>query len=67
MPILELVRKANFSASHRLHAEDLSDEENAAFFGKCNRLLSSRLPTGLLYEVELRETQNNVVIFRGGY
>ncbi|HEY3411641.1 MAG TPA: 6-carboxytetrahydropterin synthase [Armatimonadota bacterium] len=27
----------DFSAAHRLHAEDLSDEDNARVFGKCNR------------------------------
>jgi 6-pyruvoyltetrahydropterin/6-carboxytetrahydropterin synthase len=25
-----------FSASHRLHSEDMSDAENAATYGKCN-------------------------------
>jgi 6-pyruvoyltetrahydropterin/6-carboxytetrahydropterin synthase len=31
-----LNRRYHFSASHRLHAESLSPEENASTFGKCN-------------------------------
>ena len=31
-----LTRRYLFSASHRLHSEDMSDEENAATYGKCN-------------------------------
>jgi len=31
-----LNRRYHFSASHRLHAESLSDAENASTFGKCN-------------------------------
>jgi 6-pyruvoyltetrahydropterin/6-carboxytetrahydropterin synthase len=31
-----LSRRYRFSASHRLHTEVLSDEENLATFGKCN-------------------------------
>jgi 6-pyruvoyltetrahydropterin/6-carboxytetrahydropterin synthase len=29
-------RRYEFSASHRLHADSLSEEENRAAFGKCN-------------------------------
>ena len=29
-------RKEHFNAAHRLHSHELSDEENAALFGKCN-------------------------------
>ena len=29
-------RRYGLSASHRLHCEDLSDEENRAVYGKCN-------------------------------
>lgn len=32
-----LSRRETFSASHRLHCNELSDEENKALFGKCNR------------------------------
>jgi 6-pyruvoyltetrahydropterin/6-carboxytetrahydropterin synthase len=37
-PVIYLTRRATFSASHRLHSTALSDEENARFFGKCNRI-----------------------------
>jgi 6-pyruvoyltetrahydropterin/6-carboxytetrahydropterin synthase len=36
MPRVYLKRRARFSASHRLHAEALSAEENIKIFGKCN-------------------------------
>jgi 6-pyruvoyltetrahydropterin/6-carboxytetrahydropterin synthase len=35
-PIAHLGRRYHFSASHRLHAEALSEEQNRATFGKCN-------------------------------
>jgi 6-pyruvoyltetrahydropterin/6-carboxytetrahydropterin synthase len=31
-----LTRRYMFSASHRLHSEEMSPEENAAIYGKCN-------------------------------
>ena len=31
-----LTRRYIFSASHRLHADELSDEQNSAVYGKCN-------------------------------
>ena len=31
-----LTRRYMFSASHRLHSDDLSPEENVATYGKCN-------------------------------
>lgn len=34
--MLYVTRREVFSASHRLHNPDLSDEENAVIFGKCN-------------------------------
>jgi 6-pyruvoyltetrahydropterin/6-carboxytetrahydropterin synthase len=36
MPTVRLTRNFHFSASHRLHAPTLSDEENQRIFGKCN-------------------------------
>lgn len=33
---LELTRRYSFSASHRLHSVQLSDEENQRIYGKCN-------------------------------
>jgi 6-pyruvoyltetrahydropterin/6-carboxytetrahydropterin synthase len=35
-PIASLSRRYHFSASHRLHVDALSPEENRATFGKCN-------------------------------
>ena len=37
MPVVYLTRRAVFSASHRLHSQQLSDQENRQLFGKCNR------------------------------
>ena len=37
MPTAILSRRETFSASHRLHSAELSDEENRTLFGKCNR------------------------------
>ncbi len=31
-----LTRRYRFSASHRLHSDDMSPEENVAIYGKCN-------------------------------
>jgi 6-pyruvoyltetrahydropterin/6-carboxytetrahydropterin synthase len=33
---VELGRRYRFAASHRLHAQQLSEEENRRVFGKCN-------------------------------
>ncbi len=33
---IQLTEQFEFSAAHRLHCNDLSDEENRAIFGKCN-------------------------------
>jgi len=34
--MIQLSQQFEFSASHRLHNSDLSDEQNLALFGKCN-------------------------------
>jgi 6-pyruvoyltetrahydropterin/6-carboxytetrahydropterin synthase len=34
--MLRLAKRYAFSASHRLHSSQFSDEENARLFGKCN-------------------------------
>jgi 6-pyruvoyltetrahydropterin/6-carboxytetrahydropterin synthase len=34
--MLRLAKRYAFSASHRLHTSQLSEEENARLFGKCN-------------------------------
>lgn len=36
MPKAYLTRRYMFSASHRLHCDDMSDGENRATYGKCN-------------------------------
>jgi 6-pyruvoyltetrahydropterin/6-carboxytetrahydropterin synthase len=36
MPTAHLTRRYLFSASHRLHTDAMSEEENRAIFGKCN-------------------------------
>lgn len=36
MPIVTLSCRVTFCASHRLHNDSLSDEENRRLFGKCN-------------------------------
>lgn len=36
MTTVILTKRFHFSAAHRLHAEQLSDAENAEIFGKCN-------------------------------
>ena len=35
-PVAHLARRYHFSASHRLHVDALSEDENRATFGKCN-------------------------------
>lgn len=51
-PELELTHRQEFSAAHRLHDPDLSDEENARLYGPCNN------PNGhghtYVYEVTVR-------------
>ncbi len=137
MPVVYITRRTTFSASHRLHSNELSAEENRQIYGKCNhpnghghnyvleitvrgevdartgmvmnlvdlkkameeeildlvdhkhlnldvpffqkivptaenmavvfwQLLEPALPPGMLYEVKLHETENNVAIYRGG-
>ena len=36
MPKTHLSRRYRFSASHRLHSEQISEEKNRATYGKCN-------------------------------
>lgn len=36
--MVHVTRRVEFNAAHRLHSQALSDEENAAIFGKCNNL-----------------------------
>lgn len=36
MAVVRVTRRAHFSAAHRLHREDWSDERNRAVFGDCS-------------------------------
>ena len=36
MPLVTVTRRLRFNAAHRVHNPALSEEENAAIFGKCN-------------------------------
>jgi 6-pyruvoyltetrahydropterin/6-carboxytetrahydropterin synthase len=36
MPEVTVTRRMHFNAAHRVHNPDLSDEENARLFGRCN-------------------------------
>ncbi len=36
--MMEVTRRYDFCASHRLHSKDLSDEENKQVYGKCNHI-----------------------------
>jgi 6-pyruvoyltetrahydropterin/6-carboxytetrahydropterin synthase len=36
MAVVYITRRATFSASHRLHSQELSAEENRRIYGKCN-------------------------------
>ena len=36
MPTVTVTRRVHFNAAHRLHAAELSDEENRRLFGPCN-------------------------------
>src|SRR5438034_1040725 len=49
-PMVRLSQKFEFSASHRLHSDSLSDEENRKCFGKCNN------PHGHGHNYELQVT-----------
>ena len=50
-----LTRRVTFSAAHRLHSVQLSDEENRRIFGKCNHL------NGHGHNYELEVTVNAAV------
>jgi 6-pyruvoyltetrahydropterin/6-carboxytetrahydropterin synthase len=47
--MIQLTRRYQFSASHRLHSADLSEAENERIFGKCNNPYGH----GHNYEVEV--------------
>ncbi|HEX8523642.1 MAG TPA: 6-carboxytetrahydropterin synthase [Tepidisphaeraceae bacterium] len=61
-PMVRLSQKFEFSASHRLHSAQLSDEENLQCFGKCNNPQGH----GHNYEVEvtLRASDANPTLLK---
>ena len=38
LPVVEIRRREDFCAAHRLHAPELSDAENLSIYGPCNTL-----------------------------
>jgi 6-pyruvoyltetrahydropterin/6-carboxytetrahydropterin synthase len=56
-----LTRRYLFSASHRLHSEDMSPEENVATYGKCNN------PHGHGHNYTLEVTVKGEVDPRSGF
>jgi 6-pyruvoyltetrahydropterin/6-carboxytetrahydropterin synthase len=48
--MIRVTRKYRFSASHRLHAPGLSDEQNRALYGRCNNPFGH----GHNYELQVR-------------
>ena len=54
-PVVEITHRAEFSAAHRLHNPDLSDEENRRLYGICNN------PAGHGHNYELEVTVRGVV------
>jgi 6-pyruvoyltetrahydropterin/6-carboxytetrahydropterin synthase len=56
-----LTRKAEFSASHYYHSDDLSPEENRRLFGKCNN------PNGHGHNYTLEVTVKGEVDRRSGF
>lgn len=59
-PFVEITRREEFSASHRLHSPQLSDEENRRLYGLCNN------PNGHGHNYELEVTVAGAVPERTG-
>ncbi|MDB5354460.1 MAG: 6-pyruvoyl tetrahydropterin synthase [Phycisphaerales bacterium] len=59
LPMVRLSQKFEFSATHRLHNPNLSDEENREIFGKCNN------PHGHGHNYELQVTLRGIPNPRG--
>jgi 6-pyruvoyltetrahydropterin/6-carboxytetrahydropterin synthase len=59
-PLVEITRREEFSASHRLHNPELSDEENRRLYGICNN------PNGHGHNYELEVTVAGAVPTRTG-
>lgn len=58
--MIEVTRKYRFSASHRLHSDVFSEEENSNLFGKCNN------PYGHGHDYELFVTAQGPLDARTG-
>jgi 6-pyruvoyltetrahydropterin/6-carboxytetrahydropterin synthase len=61
MPIVRVTRRLHFSAGHRLHNPELSDEENQEIYGLCNN------PSGHGHNYGLEVTLRGEVDSRTGY
>jgi 6-pyruvoyltetrahydropterin/6-carboxytetrahydropterin synthase len=61
MPIARVTRRVHFSAGHRLHNPDLSDDENRETYGLCNN------PTGHGHNYDLEVTVEGEVNPETGY
>ena len=61
MPIVRVTRRLHFSAGHRLHNPELSDEENREVYGLCNN------PSGHGHNYGLEVTVRGEVDERTGY
>uniref|UniRef100_A0AC34RN63 6-pyruvoyl tetrahydrobiopterin synthase n=1 Tax=Panagrolaimus sp. JU765 TaxID=591449 RepID=A0AC34RN63_9BILA len=57
-PVVELTRMETFSASHRLHSDELSEKLNSETFGKCNN--ANGHGHNYKWEVHLRGTVDTV-------
>ncbi len=49
MPLVYVTRKVHFNAAHRLHTNNLSEQENENLYGQCNNLYGH----GHNYELEV--------------
>lgn len=61
MPIVRVTRRLHFSAGHRLHNSELSDEENRKIYGLCNN------PAGHGHNYGLEVTLRGELDPRTGY
>lgn len=61
MPIVRVTRRLHFSAGHRLHNPELSDEENREVYGRCNN------PSGHGHNYGLEVTLRGEVDPKTGY
>ena len=61
MPEVTVTRRLQFNAAHRVHNPQLSDEENARLFGKCNN------PNGHGHNYMLDVSVRGLIDQRTGY